>query len=309
MANDSEPAFLLKLGPDGRFTDTAVAAGVAYNEDGAAVAGMGADVADWNNDGSLDLLVTALSGETYSLYRNRGDATFDYVSGPAGVATASFPFSGWGTRLLDLDNDGWKDLLVAQGHVLDTIELTSDQFKYRQPPLLLRGRPAGFERADGGSALRHPWAGRGAAFGDLDNDGDVDVVLGTCNERAIVLRNDGGSRQPLDHPAPRGIALEPRRAGGARAHAHGGRPCPDPCGHDRRQLPVRERPAARRGPGRLATPALARGGVAQRSSTAAGGRRRGTNDHSSRTYPLKLVHLAPYADQVEFPELNSPRGE
>jgi hypothetical protein len=116
------------------------------------------------------------------------------VSGPAGLATASLPFSGWGTRLLDLDNDGWKDLLVAQGHVLDTIELTSDQFKYRQPPLLLHGRPAGFERANGGPALRQAWAGRGAAFGDLDNDGDVDVVLGTCNERAIVLRNDGGNR-------------------------------------------------------------------------------------------------------------------
>ena len=194
VANDSEPASLLKLGPDGRFVDTAVAAGIAYNEDGAAVAGMGADLADWNNDGSLDLVVTALSGEAYSLYRNRGDATFDYVSGPAGVAAASFPFSGWGTRLLDLDNDGWKDLLVAQGHVLDTIELTSDQFKYRQPPLLLRGGPQGFVRADGGPALRSPWAGRGAAFGDLDNDGDVDVVLGTSNERAIVLRNDGGNR-------------------------------------------------------------------------------------------------------------------
>jgi hypothetical protein len=193
VANDSEPAFLLHLGPDGRFADIAVAAGVAYNEDAYAVAGMGADLADWDNDGRLDLLVTALSGETYPLYRGRADGGFDYVSGPAGLAEPSLPYSGWGTRLVDLDNDGWKDLFAAQGHVLDTVELTSDQFRYRQPPLLLRNRSGRFERSEAG-VLRQPWAGRGAAFGDLDNDGDVDVVVGTCNERAIVLRNDGGSR-------------------------------------------------------------------------------------------------------------------
>jgi hypothetical protein len=194
VANDSEPAFLLELGPDGRFRDKALSAGVAYNEDGAAVAGMGADLADWDNDGRLDLLVTALSGETYSLYRNRDVASFDYVSGPSGLAEASLAFSGWGTRLADLDGDGWKDLFVAQGHVLDTIELTSDQFKYRQPVLLLRGGPGRFRSVEAGASLRQPWAGRGTAFGDLDNDGDLDVVLGTCNERGIVLRNDGGNR-------------------------------------------------------------------------------------------------------------------
>jgi hypothetical protein len=132
VANDSEPALLLHLGPDGRFSDTALSAGVAYNEDGVAVAGMGADLADWDNDGRLDLLVTALSGESYPLYRGRADGGFEYVSGPAGLAEPSLPFSGWGTRLIDLDNDGWKDLFVAQGHVLDTVELTSEQFRYRQ---------------------------------------------------------------------------------------------------------------------------------------------------------------------------------
>jgi hypothetical protein len=193
VANDSEPAFLLHLEPSGRFTDLAVSSGVAYNQDGVAVAGMGADLADWDNDGLIDLFVTALSGETYSLYRNHG-GTFDYASGPTGVAQMSLPFSGWGTRLADFDNDGFKDLFVAQGHVLDTVELTSDQFKYREPPLLLRGNGRRFVPWPVADSSSHPWAGRGAAFGDLDNDGDVDVVLGTCNESAILLRNDMGSR-------------------------------------------------------------------------------------------------------------------
>jgi len=139
VANDSVPAFLLHNEGGRRLADVALTAGVAYNEEGAAVAGMGADFADYDGDGRPDVFVTTLSGETYSLYRNRRDEGFVYTTRVSGVAQATLSFSGWGTRFFDYDNDGRKDLFVAQGHVLDTIELTSDHLRYQQPPLLLKG--------------------------------------------------------------------------------------------------------------------------------------------------------------------------
>jgi len=194
VANDSVPGFLFRNAGGGRFEEVALRAGVAYNQDGAAVAGMGADLADYDNDGRSDLFVSALSGEAYSLYRNRGDGTFDYASGAAGVAAATLAYSGWGTRLFDFDGDGWKDLFVVQGHVLDTIELTSDHVKYAQSPLLLKGGAGRFADVSAAAGLGRPWAGRGAAFGDLDNDGDTDVVVSNCGQPPVVLRNDGGNR-------------------------------------------------------------------------------------------------------------------
>jgi hypothetical protein len=101
-------------------------------------------------------------------------------------------FSGWSTRFFDYDNDGWKDVFVAQGHVMDTIEKTAPNLRYQQPPLLLRNQAGRFVRVSPGEVFSRDWAGRGAAFGDLDNDGDTDIVVGNVGQPAVVLRNERG---------------------------------------------------------------------------------------------------------------------
>jgi enediyne biosynthesis protein E4 len=195
VANDAVPGFLFRNERGHAFAETAGAAGVAVNGNGRAVAGMGVDFGDYDNDGRPDLFVTALSNETYPLYHNDGQGVFSDATTEAGVAVASLPYAGWGVRWIDLDNDGWKDLFVAQGHVLDTIELTSEHLRYLQPPLVLRNVGGRFLASPAIVPTGSLWAGRGTAVGDVDNDGDIDVLVATCGGPPHLLRNDGGNRR------------------------------------------------------------------------------------------------------------------
>jgi hypothetical protein len=195
VANDSVQSFLYHNNRNGTFTDVGLLAGVGFNEDGKTFAGMGVDFADYDNDGRPDIVVTDLSNERYRLFRQNDDGSFRDMTNLSGVGAATLTFAGWATRLFDYDNDGWKDIFVAQGHVMDTIEKTSPNLTYLQPPLLLRNESGRFVRVFPGDVFRRDWAGRGAAFGDIDNDGDVDVVVSNIGQNAFLIRNDGGNRK------------------------------------------------------------------------------------------------------------------
>jgi hypothetical protein len=191
IANDSMPEFLFHQKRDGTFEEVGLEAGVAVNFEGQTYAGMGIDFADYDNDGWPDLVVTNLANQRYALYRNNRDGTFDYVSPSSGIGEISRLHSGWSLRFLDYDNDGWKDLLIAQGHDLDTIEKSFPQLHYREPMLLLRNTGKKFVDVSpiSGDIFHEAWVGRGMAIGDLDNDGRIDAVVATNGGEAHVLMN------------------------------------------------------------------------------------------------------------------------
>ncbi len=196
VANDSTAQFLFRNRGDGTFAEQAMETGLAFNEDGGIYSGMGIDFSDYDNDGKPDVVITNLAKELYALYRNDGSTGFTYITRQSRLAKITARLSGWGVRLADFDNDGWKDLLVAQGHVLDNIERIDESLVYRQPPLLARNSGGRFEDVSdqAGDAFSQDAAGRGAAFGDLDNDGDIDVVIGILDGRPLILYNNASEQ-------------------------------------------------------------------------------------------------------------------
>jgi hypothetical protein len=193
VANDSVAEQLFLNRGDGTFAEAALDRGVAYNSKGSSFAGMGVDWNDYNNDGWPDIFLNALSLQGYVLLRNM-QGEYEDVSDAAGLSAITLPYSGWGAKFMDYDNDGWKDLFVAQGHVMDTISADYPSISYRQRLLLLRNASGRYEddSARGGPSFQTPLAARGAAFGDFDNDGWLDMVVSTNDGPPVVLRNNGG---------------------------------------------------------------------------------------------------------------------
>src|SRR6266478_5814525 len=197
VAVDSQPSILFRNNHDGTFTDVAVIAGVAYSENGHEQAGMGIGVADYDCDGWFDIFKTNFSDDTCNLYRNNGDGTFTDVTFPSGIAVNS-RYVGWGCGFLDYDNDGWADLMQINGHVYPEITGHDVGQTYKNPRIVYRNM--GNNQFKDVSAVMGPgisehFSSRGAAFGDYDNDGDVDVLVLNMNDLPSLLRNDGGNKQ------------------------------------------------------------------------------------------------------------------
>src|SRR6266487_3845746 len=190
VANDSTPNFLYHNNGDGTFKDIGFSSGTAVNENGSEQGSMGVTLGDYNHSGRLSLFITNFDDDYNTLYRNDGKGSFTDVSYATKVAAVSLPYVGWGTWFFDYDNDGWADLLVVNGHVYPQLP------SYRQRNFVHHNNRDG-TFAEVGEQLGAPFAekrtGRGAAFGDIDNDGDVDVLINNLDGPPQVLRNDGGN--------------------------------------------------------------------------------------------------------------------
>jgi enediyne biosynthesis protein E4 len=196
VANDVGGNYLYRNNGNSTFTDVGLASGTALSDDGKEQASMGVTIGDYDHRGRWSIFVTNFSDEYNALYRHEKDFLFTDASYATRTARSSLPFVGWGASFFDYDNDGWLDLMVVNGHVYPQLDKVSGESSYRQPKLLYRNdRDGGFSDVtrDSGPALTVPAVSRGAAFGDLDNDGDIDVVVNNLDAPLAVLRNDGGN--------------------------------------------------------------------------------------------------------------------
>ncbi len=196
VANDSTPNFLYINKGNGTFEDASYASGYALNENGNETASMGIAVGDYLNNGWLDLYNTVFSDDYNPLYKNEGGGNFSDVSYQSGIAEPTIPFLGWGTGFLDYDNDGWKDLLAVNGHVYPGVDQTDWGTTFAERPLLFHNLQNGkfaLVPPVQGTGLASVLVGRGAAFGDLFNDGKIDVVINQLHNVPVLLRNVNGN--------------------------------------------------------------------------------------------------------------------
>jgi enediyne biosynthesis protein E4 len=217
VSNDVVEQFLFHNNGNGTFTEVGLDSGAALTNNGKMLSGMGVVFQDYDNDGLPDLLVTQLPHQPYVVFHNDGKGSFSPQELESGFGALSGKSSGWGVGLEDFDNDGWKDAFIVQGHVFDNVEMYDSTLRYRDPPLLALNHQGHFERANSGSNA--PVAGRGAAFGDLNNDGWVDVVTTSLGEHPQFYLNRGGKSHWLT------IALQGKRSNrdgyGARVQVNG----------------------------------------------------------------------------------------
>lgn len=195
VANDVTGQFLFHNNGDGTFSEVGLESGTALNANGKMISGMGAVFQDYDNDGRPDIVITELPHQPYVAFHNEGQKLFTDQSLEAGLGALSGTVSGWGIGLEDFDNDGWKDVFVVQGHVMDNVEKYDSALKYREPPLVALNHNRRFEKSNVGSEA--PLAGRGAAFGDINNDGWPDVVVTALGATPQLFLNRGGTQHWL----------------------------------------------------------------------------------------------------------------
>ena len=225
VADDSTPNYLYLNKGDGTFEDVSYASGYALNESGRETASMGIAIGDYRNTGLVDLYNTTFSDDYNPLYRNDGNANFTDVSYQLGLAEPTIPFLGWGDAFLDFDNDGWKDLITANGHVYPLVDRMPWGTTYAQRPLLFRnieGRKFDPVPAVEGSGLARVVAGHGLAIGDLFNDGKLDAVINVIDGHPLLLRNVSSDKHHWIELKLAGGPKSPRDAVGATVYLTAG---------------------------------------------------------------------------------------
>ena len=193
VANDTTPNQLYLNNGNATFSENALFAGVALSEDGRAFSGMGVNFGDYDNDGFMDIIITNFQDQVNNLYHNTQNGFFNDVSFTTGIGEKSLPYLAWGVDFVDFNNDGWQDIFVANGHLDDNIAKIDPVGTYEQPnQIYWNNQDNSFNVSQ---ISRSPSSSRGSAFGDIDNDGDIDIVIANIKDTTNVLRNDGGNSQ------------------------------------------------------------------------------------------------------------------